>query len=239
MPSPPKQNMPIQATQITHLTFDCYGTLIDWENGILSALQSISASRGLHPTPEKLLQLFVANEARLEAAAWKPYQMILQEVTQAIAGELGFALKPTEQNALADSLPSWLPFPDTVPALRRLAKRFRLVILSNIDDALFAPTARRLEVPFHEVITAEQVRSYKPGEAHFREALRRLEVPASQILHVAQSLYHDHPVARRLGFQTAWVRRPSRLPDTGLAPAAAIETDVAVDNLAELADLLE
>src|SRR5262249_23000568 len=127
----------------------------------------------------------------LEALGWRPYRSVLQEVTGLIGKEFGLELTESERHLLANSLPSWPPFADTVPALRRLRKRFQLVILSNIDNALFAQTARRLEVPFDDVVTAEQVRSYKPGEAHFREALRRLKVPPGQILHVAQSLYHD------------------------------------------------
>jgi len=123
--------------------------------------------------------------------------------------------------------------------LRRFGKRFQLVIVSNIDDDLFAETRKRLEVDFAQIITAEQVSSYKPGEAHFREALRRLNVPPTQILHVAQSLYHDHVPAKRLGFRTAWVNRPSRLADLGLAPAASVEPDIKVADLAGLVRILD
>ena len=231
--------MDIQLDRITHLTFDCYGTLIDWETGILRALRSALDPHGVKAAPERLLQLYVVNEVRLEAQDWRPYRLVLGETVSFIGQELGVILSPADRDRFVESLPAWPPFPDTVAALRRLGKRFRLVILSNIDDALFAQTARQLGVSFHDVITAEQVRSYKPGEAHFQEALRRLKVPAGNILHVAQSLYHDHVPARRLGFRTAWIERPSLLRATGLAPSATVETDLKFSSLADLADQLE
>jgi 2-haloacid dehalogenase len=231
--------MGIQLDQITHLTFDCYGTLIDWETGILRALRSALDPHGVKAAPERLLQLYVLNEARLEAEAWRPYRLVLGQTIGFIGQELGVALSSAEQARFAESLPAWPPFPDTVAALHRLGKRFRLAILSNIDDALFAQTARQLGVSFHDVITAEQVRSYKPAETHFHEALRRLKVPAGNILHVAQSLYHDHVPARRLGFRTAWIERPSLLRTTGLAPSATVQTDLKFSSLAGLADRLE
>ena len=116
--------------------------------------------------------------------------------------------------------------------------RYKLVIVSNIDDDLFVATARLLEVPFDDVITAQQVKSYKPATAHFHEALRRMDARATDVLHVAQSLYHDHEPAKRLGFHTAWVRRLSRLPVTGLAPASSVHADLEVTTLDELVGLL-
>jgi 2-haloacid dehalogenase len=113
------------------------------------------------------------------------------------------------------------------------------VIVSNTDDALFAGTQQQLGITFDEVITAEQVRSYKPRSAHFLEALRRLKVPVSQVLHVAQSLYHDHGPARQLGFRTAWIKRPSLLAETGLAPRREVQPDMIFPDLAELAAALE
>jgi len=225
----------IALDEITHLTFDCYGTLIDWERGILGAVQPLVAKLGAQATPEAILRSYVQHEARLESQEWKPYREVLRGVMIGIAADFDVSVPESESNALVDSLPAWPPFPDTVAALQKLATCFRLVILSNTDDALFAETQKRLTVHFADVITAEQVKSYKPGHAHFQEALRRLKVPAAQILHVAQSLYHDHVPARQLGFNTAWVNRPSLLAGTGLAPAAAVQPDIVVPDLATLA----
>jgi len=219
---------------ITHLTFDCYGTLIDWERGILAATQSLLTRRGVQVAPEAILQSYVRHEARLEAQPWMPYREILCGVMTSLAADFKITLKPGQQDALVNSLPNWPPFPDTVAALKHLATRFKLVILSNTDDDLFAETQKRLQVSFAAIITAEQVRSYKPSHAHFHEALHQLNVPATNILHVAQSLYHDHIPARALGFNTAWINRPSLLPDVGLAPKTNCQTDLIFPDLAAL-----
>lgn len=224
---------------VTHLTFDCYGTLIDWETGILRAVELLLSERGISTDAPAVLRSFVTHEARMEAGPWQPYREVLRGVLAAMAQDFAITLREAETNALVDSLPDWPPFPDTIDALRELKKQFRLVIVSNTDDALFAKTARRLEVPFDEVVTAEQVRSYKPAEAHFREALRRMDVRPTQVLHVAQSLYHDHVPARRLGFHTACIDRPTRLTGTGLAPEAHVTPDWSGPDLASLVTELE
>ena len=224
---------------ITHLTFDCYGTLIDWERGILAAVQSIFRGRRISAMPESILQSYVRHEARLEAQGWRPYREILRGVMTGIAEDCKIQLSGSEAETLVTSLPDWPPFSDTVAALQTLARRYQLVILSNIDDSLFAETQKRLRTRFVAVITAEQVKSYKPGRAHFLELQRRLGVETQQVLHVAQSLYHDHVPAQALGFRTAWVNRPSRLVGTGLAPAVAVEPDIVTSDLETLAARLE
>jgi 2-haloacid dehalogenase len=223
---------------ITHLSFDCYGTLIDWESGILGALQPLLQSHGVRVEPKVILELYVKHEARLEAGPWRLYREILRLVSANIAQELGAELSEFEQNVLPESVGSWPPFPDTVAALQELGRRFKLVIVSNIDDALFAGTAGLLKISFSEVITAEQVRSYKPGEAHFDELLRRSGAPPQQILHVAQSLYHDHAPAKRRGLGTVWVNRTSRLAGTGIAPKAVVNPDLKVQSLGELVEII-
>jgi 2-haloacid dehalogenase len=224
----------ISFNQITHLTFDCYGTLIDWERGILAATQSLLAHHGVQVAPEAILKNYIRHEARLEAQPWMPYREILRGVMTSMAVDFKITLKSDEQNALVNSLPNWPPFPDTVAALKQLTIRFKLAILSNTDETLFAETQKQLQVPFTAIITAEQVRSYKPGHAHFHEALCRLNVPATNILHIAQSLYHDHVPARELGFNTAWINRPSLLPRTGLAPKTNAQPDLVAPDLATL-----
>jgi 2-haloacid dehalogenase len=225
--------------QITDLTFDCYGTLIDWEQGILATVTPVFSRSRPETSPEAVLRSFVTHEARLESGPWRTYREILRAVLSGMAADFNVVLATDEADLLSNSLPLWPPFPDTVEALQRLSKRFHLVIVSNTDDALFAETRKRLAVPFDEVITAEQVKSYKPGKAHFREALRRRGVPASQVLHVAQSLYHDHAPAQELGFRTARIDRPSLLAGTGLAPQANVKPDLEFPDLATLAASLE
>jgi 2-haloacid dehalogenase len=221
--------------RITHLTFDCYGTLIDWEQGILTAVAPLFLRSGVRSAPSDILRSFVAHEARIESLPWRPYREVLQAVLLGMAADFNCAIPSSEASLLGNSLPHWPPFFDTVDGLQRLSKKFRLVILSNTDDALFAETQKRLAVRFDEVITAEQLKSYKPGKAHFQEALRRLGIPASQILHVAQSLYHDHLPAQELGFRTVWINRPSLLGPTGLAPETQAKPDLVFHDLAGLA----
>jgi 2-haloacid dehalogenase len=209
--------------------------LIDWEQGLLAVLQPWLLRSGVKASPAAMLQRFVAHEARFEAQSWRLYRDVLREVMIGIASDFAISLPDSKASLLVDSLPDWPPFPDAVEALRKLSKRFCLVIVSNTDDALFSATRRRLAVDFDTVITAEQVRSYKPGKAHFQEALRRLGVPVSNILHVAQSLYHDHVPAQELGFRTAWIKRASLLADTGLAPEARVKPDLQFFDLNGLA----
>ena len=220
---------------ITHLTFDCYGTLIDWEQGLLTALKPWLTRCGVETSPELLLRSFVTHEARIEAGPWRLYREVLRGVMSGIAADLGITLDEADAGLLVESLPAWPPFGDTVAALQTLATAYSLVIVSNTDDDLITATQKHLKVRFAEVITAEQVRSYKPARAHFHEALRRLGVPVERILHVAQSLYHDHVPAQQLGFRTAWVQRPSRLSITGLAPEARVQPSLTVPDLKTLA----
>ena len=219
---------------ITHVTFDCYGTLIDWEQGILTALTPWLARSGVKVPVEAILRSFLEHEARIESQSWRSYRDVLRGVMMGMAADFQDELPYSKVSLLVDSLPEWPPFADTIESLRKLSERFCLVVISNTDDALFAATQQRLKVSFDHVITAEQVKSYKPGKAHFNEALRRLDVPVSRILHVAQSLYHDHVPAKELGFRTAWINRPSRLADRGLAPEASVKPDYMFTDLGGL-----
>ncbi len=221
------------------LTFDCYGTLIDWEQGILAALRPLLAAHGAPLDDEAALALYARLETEAEAGPWRPYAEVLAAVVEGFGREVGFAPSREERDSLVASLPAWRPFPDTVAALRRLRARYRLAILSNIDDALFASTAPRLEVPFDWVVTAEQVRSYKPAPAHFQEILRRSALPPGRILHVAQSLFHDFPPARACGLATVWIDRRAGRAGAGATPPAAARPDLSLPDLASLADLVE
>jgi 2-haloacid dehalogenase len=221
---------------ITHLTFDCYGTLIDWERGILDAVLPVLVKHGVAADPVTVLREFVELEAREEQPPFKTYREVLLHVMRGIGERHGVAFDARGCEALPGSVGNWPAFPDSVAALAQLARRYRLVVVSNIDDELFAGSARRLGNPFAEVVTAKQVRSYKPGLAHFHEAMRRTGADASRILHVAQSLWHDHVPAQSLGMKTAWVERPSRLGAIGLAPPADVKPHLHVASLQALAD---
>jgi 2-haloacid dehalogenase len=148
-----------------------------------------------------------------------------------IAETLAFDPTDADLDVLPDSVGRWPPFADTVAALKRLKTRFKLVILSNIDDAMFAETNRLLEVDFDEIVTAQQVGNYKPSHANFESMLARLPVPRENVLHVAQSIFHDHVPARTLGFSTVRVNRKSRCPWTGVAPPAHAEPDLEVPDM--------
>lgn len=219
------------------LTFDCYGTLIDWERGIVDAFRG--AVSGLAWDDEELLARYARVESRLQGGAYKPYREILVDVAVTLAGEAGLPLDPALAGRFAASVSDWPPFEDTRPALEALGRRYKLAVVSNVDDDLFAGSAARLGVPFDAVVTAQPVRSYKPRVAHFHEALRRLALPRERVLHVAQSLYHDIRPASELGFTTVWVNRRAGRAGTGAtAPAVATPT-VEVPDLSALAALLQ
>ena len=221
------------------LTFDCYGTLIDWESGILTALRALLRRRGVACDDERLLTLYAAFEAEAEAGPYAPYRDILRRVTARMAAALSFALETGDEECLAASLADWPAFPDTVAALRALGARYRLAIVSNVDDDLFAGTRPRLGVALDSVTTAQQVRSYKPGIAHFRTALSRLALPPAEVLHVAQSLFHDVAPAKSLGMTTVWVNRRAGRPGFGATPPAEARPDLEVPDLRSLVALVE
>lgn len=221
--------------QYTHLVFDCYGTLINWEAGILQALRPLLERHGQHLSDDVILEQFGRLEEAAEAGPYQTYHALLGTVLAGFAQELGFTLAPDEVNTLGDSVPNWPPFPDSVAALARLAQHYKLVILSNVDDALFAGSARQLQAPFAAVFTAQQIGSYKPNPRNFQYALEHLGVPQEQILHVAQSLFHDIVPAQAAGFATVWVNRRHDRPGFGATPAANATPDLEVPDLQTLA----
>jgi 2-haloacid dehalogenase len=220
------------------LTFDCYGTLIDWETGLLSALRRILSAHRKKIDDTTLLELYGNFEQRSEQGAFHPYREVLQSVVRQFGDELGFVATAEEVRSLPNSLAMWKPWPDTVAALRQLKSRYRLAILSNVDDDLFAATRPQLEVDFDEVITAQQAQAYKPSLKIFEFALARIQAPAHRILHVGQSIYHDVIPAQALGLATVWVNRPSARAGVGAVKAAHAEPDLEVSSLAELSELV-
>jgi 2-haloacid dehalogenase len=216
------------------MTFDCYGTLINWEAGILPVLHRILAAHGKNADDAELLKLYGDYELLSEQGPFHPYREVLQSVVRRFGAELGFTPTAEETRSLPDSLAAWEPWPDTVAALRQLKSRFRLAILSNVDDDLFAATRPKLGVEFDEVITAQQGQAYKPSLKLFELALSRINAPAHRVLHVGQSVYHDVVPAQALGLATVWVNRPSARPGVGAVKAADAKPDLTVSSLEEL-----
>ena len=218
------------------ISFDCYGTLIDWESGILQYLRPLLHSKACNASDSQILNLYSELEPREQAGPYRSYREVLAGVMRGFARELNLECSATEASGLADSIADWKPFPDTVRGLRDLGTRFRLAILSNIDDDLFALTARHLEVPFDLVVTAQQARSYKPSRHNFEVLLDRLGTPKEKLLHAAESLYHDVAPARELGIATVWVNRRQ-----GRAAAASrlanVKPDFEVANIQQLSRL--
>ncbi|MFQ5601487.1 MAG: haloacid dehalogenase type II [Candidatus Krumholzibacteriia bacterium] len=217
------------------LTFDCYGTLVDWESGILGAVWPVLRAHGLELADGAVLERYARLERQAEAGVYRSYREVLRTVVDALATGLGFTPSDPERLSLERSFPDWEPFPDTVEALRALGTRYALAVISNVDNDLFAITAGKLQVEFHHVITAEDSRAYKPSLDAFRNALERLAVPEDRILHVAQSLHHDIVPAKRLGLSTVWVNRRHDREGFGATPAAQAQPDLEVPNLGELA----
>ncbi len=227
-------------TRFKVLTFDCYGTMIDWETGIFSALRPILAAHDKKITDSALLlysELELEAESSAEKGQFVCYRDVLQSVVRGFGERLGFKPTDAEVRSLPESLANWQPFPDTVEALRKLKSRYKLAVISNVDDDLFATTAPELGVAFDQVITAEQAGCYKPCMKIFELAEKRMGVSREQWLHVGQSIYHDVIPAQSLGIATVWVNRPSPRPGAGAAKAAAGKPDLEVPSLNSLADL--
>jgi 2-haloacid dehalogenase len=223
--------------QFEFLTFDCYGTLINWEDGILRCLHRVLAAHGKDTNIDDatILQLYGDFEARAEQGEYRRYREVLQSVVRQFGEHLGFAPTDQEISSLPDSLKDWKPWPDTAAALRQLRGQFRLAIVSNVDDDLFAATKPQLGVEFDQIITAQQAGAYKPSLKIFELALSRVGVPAHRILHVGQSVYHDVLPAQSLGLATVWVSRPSARAGVGAVKAVEGHPDLQVTSLAELA----
>ena len=188
------------------VTFDCYGTLIDWESGIAEAFRRAAAEDGVTLDRRDVLDAYASVEPRVQQEHYRPYREVLAETATRVAHSLGWPLACERAHFLAASLPDWRPFVDTNPALERLrAAGIRLGILSNIDDDLLARTRRHFTVDFDPIVTAQQVRSYKPGTPHFTAA--RAKIGDARWLHAAASNYHDVVPANALGIATAWINR--------------------------------
>ena len=219
------------------LTFDCYGTLIDWESGIFSALRPILATHGKTISDAAIRELYSELEAQSEQGDFQPYREVLQSVVRGFGERLGFKPSEAEIRSLPESLPRWQPFADTVAGLRQLKSHYKLAILSNVDDDLFALTAPKLGVVFDQVVTAQQAKAYKPSLKLFSLAQEKINVAPDHWLHVGQSIYHDVLPAQAMGLATIWVNRLSPRAGVGAVKAAEGKPDLEVPNLKTLADL--
>ena len=221
---------------IEYLTFDCYGTLIDWEAGILAVLRPLLAAKRVALDDRRILETYAELEAEAETGQYVTYRQVLAVVVNGFGERFGFQVSSDDRHMMVESVGQWPAFSDAVESLSRLATRFRLVVLSNIDDDLFAGSSRRLGNPFHTVITAEQVGSYKPSLVNFRYAIDTLGGDPARIVHVAQSLYHDIGPAKKLGLQTVWVNRRLGREGPGATPPAEAQPDLEFPSLAAFAD---
>ena len=215
------------------LTFDCYGTLIDWERGIVDYLQPVLLRHDVHVIDEFILDFFSETETAVQAEGGR-YDDVLRTVLHRFGARLGFVPTEDDLDGFPGSLPNWPPFPDTLEALGRLAQRFELAVISNTDDALFARTNETLGVEFAHIATAERSGAYKPDPRAFEAALEAIGGQPSRVLHVAQSLYHDIAPASALGLSTVWIDRTGGAP--GAAPAADAEPTWTFPTLGAFAD---
>jgi 2-haloacid dehalogenase len=218
-------------------TFDCYGTLIDWETGILDALAPVLERHGVRLADEPLLEAFARHEAALEAGPYRRYRDVLAGCLQGLGFEFGFEPTAEEQAAFGRSVEAWPAFADSPAALASLKQRFKLGVITNCDDDLFAASNRRLQVEFDWVVTAEQARGYKPRVENFVFAFERIDLPRERILHVAQSLFHDHVPAKALGMTTVWIDRRQGRAGGGATPPANAQPDLVAPDLETFADL--
>jgi 2-haloacid dehalogenase len=209
-------------------TFDCYGTLIDWNAGIGSVLERLW---GVERAPE-LLKLYHELEPEVEAERYRSYAEVMTLTLERIAQQVGYGIPEGESDLLTQSLPSWPPFPEVPDALRELRHRgWNLVILSNSDRALIIASEKRLGVPFDLMIVAEDVRSYKPAHAHWERFFELTTADQENHAHVAASLFHDIEPARELGLKSVWI---NRLDEQG-----GTKPDRELKDLSELADALD
>lgn len=224
------------------LSFDCYGTLIDWEAGIAAVLRRWANAHGLGMTDELLLTAYSTHEARAEADhPADVYPKILARAMRGLGAQLDVPVSDEEAGSLAVSVPDWPAFPDSAEALERLSRRYKLIILSNVDRASFAGSNKRLGVTFTSILTAEDVGSYKPSARNFEALAReaeRLGIAQGRLLHVAQSLFHDHVPAKAAGLLTAWINRRHDRPGWGATPEppADVTPDWTFTSMAAFAD---
>ena len=217
------------------LTFDCYGTLIDWETGILAGLRPVLAAGGVGPSDDDVLEVYARAEAAAEAGPYRRYREILAGCLREVSRAYGVETTDADAATFGGSVGSWPAFPDSTDALRLLRTRFRLGVITNCDDDLFAASNARLGVDFDWIVTAQSVGSYKPDPRNFEAAFEAIGLPRERILHVAQSLFHDHVPAKALGLSTVWIDRRHDRAGSGATPPAVVTPDAVFPDMASFA----
>jgi 2-haloacid dehalogenase len=217
------------------LTFDCYGTLIDWESGLSSALRALLGSRSATIDHDALLATYARFEAEAERPPYRTYREVLAFAGRGVAAAYGAEPTAAAVETFSGSVVDWPAFPDSPAALAMLKTRFKLGVLTNCDDDLFAASNRRLGVEFDWIVTAQQARGYKPAIGNFDALFARVGLPRDRILHVAQSLYHDHVPAKALGLSSVWINRRHDHPGAGATPTAEASPDQTFPDMASFA----
>ena len=218
------------------ISFDCYGTLVDWETGISDAVAAVFARHGVRRSRQQILALFADSEPKVQAGGeFLDYRRVLHDVMELMAWQVSIQLPSADADALPESLPRWPVFSDATEALRKMQERYRLAIISNVDDDLFRQSEEALGVKFSVVITSKQAGTYKPELKPFYEAQERMAVDKAAWLHVGESLFHDIGPANNMGIDSVWVNRPDR--GGGTRPTDAVPS-LEVADLAELARLM-
>ncbi len=205
--------------RIELITFDCYGTLVDWESGLRAAVRKVAGRND-----PAVFDAYLEIEAGVEAEEYRLYRDVLEEVLSRLGDRFGFEVPPEKSGAFAETLPDWPLWPDTREALARLKQRYRIGVLSNIDRDLFAGTARHLGIELDLLVTADDVRSYKPSHRHFKRMLSEIGGNCDVVLHAAQSLYHDCVPATELAINNVWINRRNESNQTTARPLATFKT---------------
>jgi len=218
--------------QITFVTFDVYGTLIDWEGGAFDAFEREAKRDGFTIDRDELIPLFHEIQQKIQAGSYELYAEVLRRTAVEISKRLGWPLEPSRSGFLPDSVQRWPPFKETNPVLQKIAKKYKVGLISNIDDKLLGQTRRHIPLDFDLVVTAQQVRSYKPDPAHFTECERRIGGKKGWV-HVAASYYHDVEPCLKKKIPVIWVNRHKQELDAGQR-----KPDAEVTSLREAAKLI-
>ncbi len=202
-----------------YITFDCYGTLIDWEGGIRNAVKKLIDKHGFNLNLDTISDKYIKVELEVEAEQYRKYHKVLQLASKRLLKGEGFDISDEDALEFADSIFSWQPFPETHDILASLkAKGYKLVILSNIDNAIINKSVELIGIDFDGVVTAEEVGSYKPAYGHWGEMLKRFNAKKEEVLHVAASYVHDIIPAKEQGFDAIWINRNDEQPTREIRP---------------------